>query len=387
MLRVGDIGMEWLIGAGAGLVLGRYWRQVARRKRVERIHLRGAQLSDPQEDTPGGPLVLGGRRFPEGMATGSRKTLLQRLLLQSTLPEIGKQRRHRALLYDAKRDLPSMLGGMGLNAPVRLLNPLDARAVAWDMAADITSPSLAQQAALLLVPETRNDNNPFFSRAARHLLSGVITSLLLRFPGKWTFRQVLLIARDPGRMERTLHAVESTRYINRYFEHEATFQNILATVADLDDIFLIEPTKARSLIAQIKRQPATISSFFCTHEFWWCLPILDIPGLSAAVGVIQLDVTSSLPLRCIRGQKSDGRRVRIWQHDAEPTVCVRVEGALRQLGVCRRREHQCDDELCRCNLDFFHNSGVCWVCMSAWIQVQRRRQRGASIATVTVSRH
>ena len=224
--------MEWLIGAGAGLALGRYWRQVARRKRVERIHLRGAQLSDPQEDTPGGPLVLGGRRFPESMAsghfvfvgaTGSGKTLLQRLLLQSTLPEIGKQRRHRALLYDAKRDLPSMLAGMGLDAPVRLLNPLDAGAVAWDMAADITSPSLAQQAALLLVPETRNDNNPFFSRAARHLLSGIITSLLLRFPGKWTFRQVLLIARDPRRMERTLHAVESTRHIGRYFEHEATW--------------------------------------------------------------------------------------------------------------------------------------------------------------------
>jgi type IV secretory pathway TraG/TraD family ATPase VirD4 len=223
----------------AALVLVWWFRKWWQQTPVVRTHLRGLQLSEPKPDSTKGPLVLGCRRFPESLAsghmafvgaTGSGKTLLQRLLLQSALPEIGRGRGHRALLYDAKRDLPSMLAGMGLNAPVRILNPLDARAVAWDMAADISNPSLAQQAALLLIPETKHDNNPFFSRAARHLLSGVITSLLLRFPGAWTFRQVLLIARDPDRMEDAINAVESTRYIGRYFEHEATFQNILATL-------------------------------------------------------------------------------------------------------------------------------------------------------------
>jgi type IV secretory pathway TraG/TraD family ATPase VirD4 len=230
--------MDAVLGLCALIMAWCCWRW-RRQPPVVQTHLRGGQLGDPTAEGPGGPLLLGRRRFPETLAsghlafigsTGSGKTLLQRLLLQSVLPEIGQGRSHRALLYDAKRDLPSLLAGMDLKAPVHLLNPLDARAVAWDMAADITDPSLAQQAALLLVPETRNDNNPFFSRAARHLLSGIITSLLLRSPGRWTFRQVLLIARDPDRIERALHAVECTRHIARYFEHEGTFQNILATL-------------------------------------------------------------------------------------------------------------------------------------------------------------
>lgn len=230
--------MEVLAGAVLVLLLGWWFKTGRRRGRVDRAHLRGLQLANPTEELKG-PLALGCRGFPERLAsghfafigaTGSGKTLLQRLLLQSALPEIGRGRRHRALLYDAKRDLPSLLAGMGLNGPVRILNPLDARSVAWDMAAHISNPSLAQQAALLLIPESKNDNNPFFSRAARHLLSGVITSLLLRFPGKWTFRQVLLIARDPDRMEQILKAAECTRHLGRYFEHEGTFQNILATL-------------------------------------------------------------------------------------------------------------------------------------------------------------
>ncbi len=214
-----------------------WWRR--ERPEVSQTHLRGLEMLRYLESKIHGPLMLGKRTFPAAMAsghfafigsTGSGKTLLQRLLLQSALTEIRKGSGQRALLYDAKRDLPSLLAGMDLQAPVRILNPLDARAIAWDMAADISSPSLAQQAALALIPESRNDNNPFFSRAARHLLSGIFISLLIRFPRAWTFRQVLLIARDPERMEATLRAVEPTAHLCRYLEHAATFQNILATL-------------------------------------------------------------------------------------------------------------------------------------------------------------
>src|SRR5882724_8332844 len=68
--------------------------------------------------------------------TGSGKTMLQRLLMQSVLPAIKDGRGQRALIYDAKQDMLSLLAGMSLNAPVHLLNPLDARSVAWDIAAD-----------------------------------------------------------------------------------------------------------------------------------------------------------------------------------------------------------------------------------------------------------
>ena len=129
-----------------------------RRQKIVTAHLRGRSLRTVREahallehcrptDDPG--LQLGRLRVPSECAyshlalvgaTGSGKTLLQRLLMQSVLPRVGEGFGHRALIYDAKQDVLSVLAGMKLSCPIRTLNPLDARAVAWDMAADITCP-------------------------------------------------------------------------------------------------------------------------------------------------------------------------------------------------------------------------------------------------------
>ena len=69
------------------------------------------------------------------------------------------------------------------------------------MAADITSPAAALQAATLLVPKAQQDANPFFSNAARHLMSAAL-----------------------------LAQTEFTRPLLQYGEHPATFQNILSTL-------------------------------------------------------------------------------------------------------------------------------------------------------------
>ncbi len=163
-------------------------------------------------------------------ATGSGKTLLQRLLMQSVLPRIGHGLDQRALIYDPKQDLCSMLAGMKLSAPLHLLNPLDARGVAWDMAADVTSPAAALQAATLLIPKAAHDANPFFSNAARHLLHGVLVALILLAPKRWTLRHVLLITRTETLLRQILARMEATRHLLQYCEHAATFQNILSTV-------------------------------------------------------------------------------------------------------------------------------------------------------------
>lgn len=163
-------------------------------------------------------------------ATGSGKTLLQRLLMQTVLPGVGRDSGRRALIYDAKQDMMSLLAGMGIHAPVYLLNPLDARSVAWDMAEDITSPAAALQAATLLIPKASHDANPFFSNAARHLLYGVLLALILKAPRRWTLRQVVLILREEAVLRRIIDAREETRYLLQYFEHPATFQNIHSTL-------------------------------------------------------------------------------------------------------------------------------------------------------------
>ena len=72
-------------------------------------------------------------------ATNTGKTLVQRMLMQSALKSIGAGRDQRAIVFDAKQDVLSILAGMNLNCPVVTLDPFDARGYAWDMAADITT--------------------------------------------------------------------------------------------------------------------------------------------------------------------------------------------------------------------------------------------------------
>ncbi len=218
-----------------------------RRQPVERVHLRGRSMRTSREAAltfakalPLGdtslqfgrqalPSSAAGTHFAIVGATGSGKTILQRLLMQSALPLVGRNLGHRALVYDAKQDAVSMLAGMKLTCPVYLLNALDSRSVAWDMAADVTCPASALQVASLLIPEAKSDSNPFFTNAARHLLYG--TALALIHLGQpWTLRDLILRSRDGPRLRELLANCPHTEFLLQYFEHTGTFQNILSTL-------------------------------------------------------------------------------------------------------------------------------------------------------------
>lgn len=247
---IGIRGFDFFAGAlAAAVVLVAFIRVWAgRRTPVSTTHLRGRTLHDFREIVPrlsarraaSDPgLQLGRLRVPDRIAqghfafvgaTGSGKTLLQRLLMQSVLPRIGRQKGFQAVVYDAKQDALSLLAGMEVPAPIRVLNPLDTRSVAWDMARDATSPATALQVATLLIPQVKSDSNPFFANASRHLLTGVLTSFLLLAPRRWTFRQVLLVLRDPPLLKAVLGQVEATRHLLQYFEHPGTFHNIASTI-------------------------------------------------------------------------------------------------------------------------------------------------------------
>lgn len=218
-----------------------------RKPQVQQIHLRGRALREAAEvannlkcqlapHDPG--LLLGRRTFPSDIATrhfafigttGSGKTLLQRLLMQSALCRIGIGCT-RAVVYDAKQDVLSTLAGLRIDCPIYILNPLDARSVAWNMALDVSSPATALQVAATLVPESKNDANPFFSNAARQLLYGTLLTLIELAPTRWTFRHVLVLLRDPVRLQEFLSRNDNTRHLLTYFGHPATAQNILSTV-------------------------------------------------------------------------------------------------------------------------------------------------------------
>lgn len=236
-----------IISTALLLVLGaavRFWSR--RRNQVTSRHLRGRSLRTAQQvqdaltDTGKKQGIrLGMHLLPHRAAyghfaivgaTGSGKTLLQRLLMQSVLPRIGTGLEQRALIYDAKQDILSLLAGMNLRCPIATFHPLDARCVAWDMAADITSPAAALQAATLLVPKAQHDANPFFSNAARHLMYATLLALILQAPGRWTLRHLLLVLRSESLLRLVLGQNEFTRPLLQYSEHPTTFQNILSTL-------------------------------------------------------------------------------------------------------------------------------------------------------------
>jgi type IV secretory pathway TraG/TraD family ATPase VirD4 len=216
------------------------------RRSIRFSHLRGATLREEShvatllqgarsKSDPG--IAIGKHRFPSLTAsqhlvyvgaTGSGKTILQRLLMQSVLPQLTAT--SRALIYDAKRDVMSVLGGMKLPCPVHLLNPMDARGVAWDLAADITTAPAAHQLARILIPVNDRDQNRFFPDAARSLLEAVFLFLIREHPGAWSLREALLLIRCPETLQQVVAASSDTHDLLNLFEYRPTLQNIMAAV-------------------------------------------------------------------------------------------------------------------------------------------------------------
>ncbi len=176
------------------------------------------------------PWSFGTKHFAACGSTGSGKTTLIRFLMQSVLPRIGECPDERALIYDAKQDILSILDGMNLPGRIVLLNPFDSRSSAWDIAADVTEPSTAQQIATILIPEEKNAAQRFFSDAARHLLAGVMRRFIKTAPGRWTLADVVYAMLDQKRIEQILSSDPETASLLTYLQDARTGNSVLSTV-------------------------------------------------------------------------------------------------------------------------------------------------------------
>jgi hypothetical protein len=198
---------------------------------------RAADDARPDED-PG--LSWGWCRLPSAVATlhwlvcgttGSGKTLLQRLLMQDALSHIRPGSDARALVYDAKHDVVSLLAGMRLPCPVKILNPMDARSVAWDVARDCNTPAAAVQLSHVLIADGDAGPNAFFTKGARDLLAGVILALVVNSPGRWSLRDMVLAFADADTLRALLARSPHTADRLKYFDDPRTLANLLATLA------------------------------------------------------------------------------------------------------------------------------------------------------------
>ena len=169
-------------------------------------------------------------------ATGSGKTALLRVLLQSVLG--GEEPTGRALIYDPKQDFLPILDGIlrwsfdgDIEDRLCILNPFDVRGVQWDIASDITNPAAARQIAATLVPEDPSSASPFFARAAQDIAYGVILSFITtQVP--WTFRDLILaLTTGPELTKQILELTPANgNRLRSYFGTSETNQSVWSTL-------------------------------------------------------------------------------------------------------------------------------------------------------------
>ena len=179
------------------------------------------------------PWSSGPRHFLAAGMTGSGKTNLLLQFMASVLVWIGRKPDQRALVYDPKTELFSFLYGLDLELKVRILHPLDRRGCAWDLAADVTSPTTAQQMAAVLIPEDKDSKQPFFTMAAQQLLAGAFICLMKSAPGKWDLRDAILLMERRELLRQALERYpETAGLIEEYFQHNDCFADVRATMAN-----------------------------------------------------------------------------------------------------------------------------------------------------------
>ena len=164
-------------------------------------------------------------------STGSGKTALLKRLMATVLPRVGAPGfRCRAMVYDAKKDMYSVLRSMGISEDkIVVVNPFDARSAAWDIAADVRTQPEATELANLLIPK-ESESQPFFANTARAVLRGVIEVLIAKTPGRWTLRHVLLACEDEIALRGLLASHVSTKGTLSLMKKEETWRDIKATL-------------------------------------------------------------------------------------------------------------------------------------------------------------
>ncbi len=182
---------------------------------------------------------------------GTGKSVLIKLLLRSFLPFIGRSapftgggtgpRRgygFRMAGWDCKHSLyPVCVALLPPHVRCHVMWPTDQRGVALDVAADVRTPSRAQQVGNLLIPDRPNDSNPYFPQTARDILTRLMIELILalgRAGGPWGFHDLLRIMGNREYLRRALSGTPAGRaLIAEHLELGTTTANVLSTARSI----------------------------------------------------------------------------------------------------------------------------------------------------------
>lgn len=223
-----------------------WWIRNQKQQKRHKKYQRGRELNRSAKlasKTKG--LRFGNHRIPESEATqhflvvgttGSGKSIVQRLLMKDVLTAVKPGSDKRVLIFDAKNDAVPFLHHIGSTCPVFSLNPFEARsdfpkAVAWDIAADITSPARALNLAACLIPAEKGGSNQYFTDAARQVVSAIVESLIRHSANHWTFSQLIYTTLSMERVKEQLSRdVEGRETLENFFGDDRTAYQVFTTV-------------------------------------------------------------------------------------------------------------------------------------------------------------
>ena len=218
------------------------WKRHRRRQRFDRGRRLTKRVKQARikHGLRWGPLIIpessATRHFLAAGTTGSGKSLIQRLLMRDALLRIKDETDARCLIVDAKNDSAAFLQHIGVTCPVYSLNPFETSgefpiAIAWDIAADITSPARALNLAASLIPAEKGGNNQYFTDAARQVLAGVIESFITHSPYRWTLSDLVYALQSKTRVKELLSRDQTGQEVlDNFFGDERTGYQVFTTI-------------------------------------------------------------------------------------------------------------------------------------------------------------
>lgn len=178
------------------------------------------------------PLSVAWTHFLIQGMTGSGKTVLLKVFLDSVLPLIGKGAGFRAVIADPKRQMTGLIHSLvPRHVRVSDLNALSSSGVAWAIAVDVRTPAEGDQAAGTFVTEDKNEVNPFFRNNARTAVRALITALQMLSPTLWTLRDLVLLSRTPELLTEVFNLCPHTKGVGaQLFTNQKTGREIVCTL-------------------------------------------------------------------------------------------------------------------------------------------------------------
>ncbi len=180
-------------------------------------------------------------------APGSGKTVSMKMLMKPVLKRIKDGHQTRAVVYDSKTDMmpffAAILGEEQFDEKTIILNPLDSRASAWDMANDIEDRFQIETFASNLIPAPQSlESNRYFNQTAQMILAQVMIALdqIASFQtsdgkkrGNWRLKDLVMICRSETLMRTLLEMVPATRptVAEHFHKDNPAFQSVKSTLA------------------------------------------------------------------------------------------------------------------------------------------------------------